>query len=127
MSGAAETLAELCRQNIPVGVLSNSIYRPAVLTYELEKQGLAEHLQFVMSSAEHGIRKPDPLLFELAAKKLGRKSDDIWFVGDKAEIDVNGAKSAGMIPVWFQPDATSPLPCAGITGWHEFLSLFLNG
>jgi putative hydrolase of the HAD superfamily len=124
MPGAKEALAELWRHGIPVGVLSNSIYRPSVLLYELKKQELAEHLKFVMSSAEHGVRKPDPLIFKLAATKLQVPPTDIWFVGDKLEIDVHGSQSAGMTPVWFQPQAASPMPCTGVADWRELLHLY---
>ena len=124
MPGAEKALAELQRQGIPVGVLSNSIYRPAVLLYELEKQGLSRSLQFVMSSAEHGVRKPDPILFELAAVKLGRQAADIWFVGDKLEIDVKGAEAAGMAPIWFHPPALTTWPYAGVSGWTDFVKLW---
>jgi FMN phosphatase YigB (HAD superfamily) len=72
-----------------------------VLRYELEKHGLVEHLQLVMVSAEYAVRKPNVLLFDTAAAKLGMKPQDIWFIGDRWEIDIAGGKAAGMTPVWF--------------------------
>jgi putative hydrolase of the HAD superfamily len=124
MPGAAEALNTLRYHDTAIGVLSNSMYRPGVLWYELKKQGLAEHLQFVMSSAEHGLRKPDPLLFGVAAAKLGRQAADIWFVGDKLEIDVKGARAAGMTSVWFKPTASAPLPCMGAASWSDLIRLY---
>ena len=123
MTGAAEALDELHRSGIPIGVVSNSIFRSGTLQYELAKRGLAEHLQFVITSAEYSVRKPGPLLFDLAVAKLARKPGDIWFVGDRLEIDVHGAKSAGMVPVWFQPPGDSSASCLSVADWNEFLDL----
>jgi putative hydrolase of the HAD superfamily len=101
MPGAVDVLKELHERRIPTGVVSNCSFGPHVIRYELEKHGLAEHFQFVMVSAEYAVRKPNVLLFDTAAAKLGMKPQDIWFIGDRWEIDIAGAKAAGMTPVWF--------------------------
>src|SRR5262249_5518616 len=55
MPGAVEVLEELHERRIPTGVVSNCSFGPHVIRYELEKHGLAEHLQFVMVSAEYAV------------------------------------------------------------------------
>jgi len=49
------------------------------------------------------VRKPNRLLFETAAARIGAEPDDIWFVGDSLDVDVAGARAAGMTTVWLRP------------------------
>jgi len=125
MPGAREALEEFHRGGVPIAVLSNCASGPEVIRYELEKYGLAEHLAFVMVSAEYAVRKPNVLLFDTAAARLGVEPQDIWFVGDRLDTDVAGAKTAGMTPIWFHPDGA--VPSAGaitVTSWSELSTLF---
>ncbi|HEY1241569.1 MAG TPA: HAD family hydrolase [Bryobacteraceae bacterium] len=102
MPGAREALNEFHRFGIPMGVVSNCSFGPEVIRYELEKHALADHLKFVMVSAEYAVRKPNALLFTTAAARLGVSPEEIWFVGDLPDIDVAGAKAAHMKPVWLR-------------------------
>ena len=98
--GAGQALKEFREAGIPMGVVSNCSFRSEVIRYELDKYGLAKHLSFVMVSAEYAVRKPNPLLFSTAAARLGVEPDEIWFVGDRLDVDIAGAKAAHMKPVW---------------------------
>jgi FMN phosphatase YigB (HAD superfamily) len=108
MPGAGAALDVLHDHRVPVAVVSNSSFGPDVIAYELDKHGLAEHLAFVMVSADYAVRKPTRLLFETAAARIGVAPSDIWFVGDSLAADVTGARAAGMVAVWMKPrdDAT---------------------
>jgi len=108
MPGARETLEQLRRSGVRMGVVSNCSFSQDVLRYELGKHGLAERLEFIVVSAEYSVRKPNVLLFEMAAAKLGVACNDIWFVGDRLDTDVAGAKAAGMKAVRFQPGNATP-------------------
>ena len=123
MPGAREALEEFHRQGLRIGVVSNCSFGQDAIRYELAKHGLAEHLEFVMVSAEYAVRKPNPLLFETAAGKLGLAPRDIWFVGDRLDADVAGAKAAGMTAVWFCPSKDEPSNSADVvvTGWADLL------
>jgi putative hydrolase of the HAD superfamily len=100
MPGVLQALSEFHQRGIPMGVVSNSSFRSEVIRYELDKHGLAEHLEFVMVSAEYAVRKPNVLLFTTAAARLGLTPEEIWFVGDRLDTDIAGASSARMIPIW---------------------------
>ena len=100
MAGAREALDELHRAGITLGVVSNSSFRGEVIRHELSKHGLDDHLSIVVASADYAVRKPNPLLYEAAAGLLGICATDIWFVGDRLDTDVAGARAAGMYPVW---------------------------
>jgi putative hydrolase of the HAD superfamily len=104
MPGAADALRELSRRGIPMGVVSNSSFSKHVIKHELAKHGLSQYLSAVVVSAEYGVRKPNPLLFEAAAALLGVGARDVWFVGDRLDTDMAGARAAGMVPIWYGPN-----------------------
>jgi HAD superfamily hydrolase (TIGR01549 family) len=62
----------------------------------LEKLGLAERLDVVMTSREAGVTKPHRGIFEAALQAAGVGPGEALYVGDQYEIDVLGAAGAGM-------------------------------
>jgi putative hydrolase of the HAD superfamily len=129
MPGARRTLEALHAAGVPVAVLSNSSFGAPVIRHEIAKHGLAEHLAFVMVSADYVVRKPNPLLFEVAGRRLGVAPGDIWFVGDRLDTDVAGARAAGMRTVWLRPPgAIDPRaadePDLVVRDWAELLRCF---
>jgi putative hydrolase of the HAD superfamily len=128
MAGAREALEEFHRCGLRIGVVSNCSFGQDVIRYELAKHGLAEHLEFTMVSAEYAVRKPHPLLFETAAARLGVDARDIWFVGDRLDADVAGAKAAGMTAVWFCPSIGEESDSADmvVSGWGDLVLKLLH-
>jgi len=123
MPGALEALTEFHRRGIPMAVVSNSSFGPEVIRYELEKYGLASHLAFVMVSAEYAVRKPNVLLFSTAAARLGVAPEDIWFVGDRLDTDVAGARAAQMNPIWLRggDSVESGANARTASSWHDII------
>ena len=122
--GAREALEYWYRAGIPMAVVSNSSFGTSVIEYELAQYGLTAHLAFVMVSADYAVRKPNPLLFEVAAARLGVAASEIWFVGDRLDTDVAGAKASGMTAVWFNPEGLQdPDQHADLTvaSWDELV------
>ena len=62
----------------------------------LERAGLRDLLDGVVSSAATGARKPDPAIFERALELAGCEPDEALHVGDTPEEDVAGAEAAGI-------------------------------
>jgi HAD superfamily hydrolase (TIGR01662 family) len=124
MPGAREALQQFHRAALPMAVVSNSSFGEHVIRYELEKYWLTEHLAFVMVSADYSVRKPNAMLFEVAAARLGVPARDIWFVGDRLDTDIAGAKAAGMIAVWLNRDGDQS-PSAdvdlSVSDWDAFV------
>jgi putative hydrolase of the HAD superfamily len=125
MPGAREALGQFRQLGTPMAVLSNTSFGEPVIRYELGKHGLAEYLEFVMVSSDYSIRKPNALLFETAAARLGIEPKDIWFVGDRLDTDVIGAKAAGMKAVWLRSHSVSEAPAHGAdliaTDWPDLV------
>jgi FMN phosphatase YigB (HAD superfamily) len=57
------------------------------------------HVDFVGSSERWGVRKPEPAFFERIVEELGRTPDEIAYVGDRVDNDVEPALAAGMVAV----------------------------
>lgn len=124
MPGAKKALEHFHRSGVPMAVVSNTSFGEPVIRYELDKYGLTEHLAFVLVSSDYSVRKPNGLLFDTAAARLRVSPENIWFVGDRLDTDVTGAKGAGMKAVWFNPDQrTDPSALAdlSVSHWDEFV------
>jgi putative hydrolase of the HAD superfamily len=65
----------------------------------LEGLGVSDLLDTVVSSAEVGLHKPDPRIFELACSRIGAAPSRAAHVGDHYYADYVGALAAGLRPV----------------------------
>ena len=130
MPGAPATLDAIHAAGVPIAVLSNSAFASDVIRHDLAKHGLADRLAFVMVTADYVVRKPNALLFETAAARLGVPAKEIWFVGDRLDTDVAGARAAGMVSVWLEPTGTRQsdtpdlTPDLAVRDWRELLNYF---
>ena len=107
MPGVHEALRAIRDMGLPVTVVSNSSFRGEIIRYELTRHGLAEYFTSIVASADYAVRKPNPLLFEAAAALIDVRPSEVWFVGDRLDTDVLGARAAGMQPVWFARSDTA--------------------
>ena len=89
-----------------LAVVSNFDYTP-MARHVLEREGVADLFETVVVSDEVGWRKPKPIIFELALKRMGTGARDALFVGDRADIDVAGAQGVGMAAAWINRDASA--------------------
>lgn len=118
-----DVMEALKEKEIPAGIVSNSAFSGSVLRKELEKQGLIDNFQFVMSSADYGFRKPHPVIFLTAASKLNLHPREIWFVGDSIRDDIVGSLGVGMVPVWYNPQNNKTagiIPKFVYETWRDF-------
>jgi putative hydrolase of the HAD superfamily len=76
---------------------------------KLRHTGLDREVAGWVISEGAGIRKPDPRIFQLAASRAGRSLDGAWVIGDSAEADIGGARSAGLPGVWLHRGRAWPL------------------
>jgi len=91
-----ETRAVLERmraRDFKMGVVSNAT---DLTKRVLDNLDLTRFFDFVIVSAEVGYRKPDPAIFNIAAKKGEASLYRSLHVGDKYSVDVLGARRAGM-------------------------------
>jgi putative hydrolase of the HAD superfamily len=79
----------------------------------LARVGLAPLLDGVVASASAGARKPDAAIFERALALAGVAPSEALHAGDSIEDDVEGARAAGITPVFLSRDGGAAPP--GVT------------
>ena len=62
---------------------------------ELHKAGLADYFDPIVVSADHGFRKPDRRLFQIALDGLGVAAENAMYVGNDMHRDIFGAREIG--------------------------------
>ena len=95
--GVKETLAELHRRGLRLGVCSNKAVKfSKELAHSL---GIGVYLGVILGPEDAGgIPKPDPTMLLEASRRLGVTPSETVYVGDMS-IDVHAGRNAG-IPVW---------------------------
>jgi putative hydrolase of the HAD superfamily len=95
-----QVLAALRARGYTLGVVSNADGRVAG---DLTTRNIAEHFTAVIDSHVVGVEKPDRRIFELALAACAARPDEAIFIGDIYEIDVQGARNAGLTPLLLDP------------------------
>jgi HAD superfamily hydrolase (TIGR01509 family) len=98
--GTEATLQRLKRAGVRLGVVSNSDGRAEEA---LIASGLRDAFEVVVDSAIAGVEKPDPRIFLGALAALDVAPEDALYVGDLYEVDVAGARAAGMTAALVDP------------------------
>ncbi|MGE3984470.1 MAG: HAD family hydrolase [Dehalococcoidia bacterium] len=94
--GMADALDDLNAMEVRLACVSNAFMGFETLERILDAKGLGKHLEFVISSADTGIRKPHEAIYLAAATRLGLAPEEIVYVGDRVSADVEGPAAIGM-------------------------------
>ncbi|GLZ41698.1 HAD family hydrolase [Actinokineospora sp. NBRC 105648] len=76
--------------------------------------GLARFFDAVVSAGELGAAKPDPVIFHTACEQLGVEPDHAAHVGDRLDLDAQGARDAGLHGIWLDRTHTGDPEQAGV-------------
>jgi putative hydrolase of the HAD superfamily len=95
---------ELRRGGVRMGLLSNSVGEASVYDRVL----MAELFDDVVISSEVGLRKPEPAIYELAARRLGLPPAACVYVDDIGG-NLKPARALGMATVLHRGDAEATL------------------
>ena len=93
-----------------LGVISNSTEE---LLDRLRDMEIARYFDSITYSQEAGANKPDPVIFQLALKRAGRRPEETMHIGNTYDDDVVGARTVGIAPILVdredgRPDADCP-------------------
>ena len=124
--GICSLLQFLRKQNVRMGIVSNTMFPAAFLKDELRRCRLLQYFEFVVASADYGIRKPHPLIFSAALARLDLPAKLVWFAGDKLEYDIKGANDAGLFSVWYNRKngkRTKERPALEISCWDQLTGI----
>jgi putative hydrolase of the HAD superfamily len=86
-------LEALSRRGLRLGVISNWDHRLRPL---LRRLNLESRFEVIVVSCDFGRPKPDPGIFLEAATRFGLPPESLLHLGDSPEMDVAGARSAGL-------------------------------
>lgn len=108
-----DALARLRAAGLRLGVVSNSDGR---VEEALAAAGLRKYFDVVVDSTLAGVEKPDPAIFLPALQRLGVLPEEALYVGDLYDVDVVGARAAGIPAVLLVPANATPQPgCASVS------------
>jgi len=103
--GVVEAVRQLADDGLKLGIISNAIYHP-FLDWSLEKFGIADAFELVVTSASAGLYKSRVELYQYTTDELGSSVDRTIHIGDSYRFDVLGARAAGLKTVWFDTGHT---------------------
>jgi FMN phosphatase YigB (HAD superfamily) len=81
-----------------IGVVTNGT--TAQQTLKIQTVGLEPYVDAVVISEAEGVKKPNPLIFHIAARRLGAELTGGWMVGDHPTADISGGREAGLKTGW---------------------------
>lgn len=88
-----------------LAVVSNSTSEAHVRRL-LDRAGILDYFERVVSSGTEGVAKPSPEIFHRAVSRLGLKPEECLYVGNLPQTDAVGAARAGLRSVWLHRDGT---------------------
>jgi FMN hydrolase / 5-amino-6-(5-phospho-D-ribitylamino)uracil phosphatase len=115
----AACLQRLARR-YPIASLSNG-------NADLSRIGLDHLFRARVAAHAHGASKPDAVLFHIACRELGCHPHEVVHVGDDAELDVRGARGAGLHAVWINrgghawPGSDHPVTVPDLDAFERWL------
>ncbi len=99
-----EALLSSLRGDYSLGLVTNGA--SDTQRTSLRTLGLEQAFASVTISGEIGCVKPDPAIFEAALGELRAEPWRTWHIGDHPVTDVEGARAAGITPVWLNRNSS---------------------
>ena len=124
-SDVLPALSALSALGLRLTVVSNA---NGTLCAHMERLGLARHVHCVLDSHEFGVEKPDPRLFQIALDRSGAEASTTIHVGDLYQVDVVGARAAGVRGVLLDPQGLyDDVDCPRIRSLDELVHRIKEG
>jgi len=112
-SDAVQTLSLLRTSGLKLGLITNGSIR--MQSRKLQCLALSPLFDTTLISDAEGVSKPDRQIFHRALERLHTDPAQAVFVGDHPEVDVAGARAAGMQAVWRRdPNVTRVVEADGV-------------
>lgn len=99
--GIGDFLHYLESRGIRTGVISNISYDESVVKDHIRTLIPDHSFEFILATSSYLYRKPHPGIFRPALEMADLPPEDVWYIGDDYKCDVEGARNAGLFPVWY--------------------------
>jgi putative hydrolase of the HAD superfamily len=121
---------DVLRERYPLAAVTDA--QSAYARAELHKVGLLHYFDPIIVSGDHGYRKPDRRLFQLALDEMGVAAEHALYVGNDMHRDIFGAQEAGMTTVMVESDQGADVyldcvPDYTITDLRDLLTILGDG
>ena len=70
---------------------------------KLTLSGMKPYFETLTVSEEVGVKKPNPKIFQYALRKAHATAEESLMIGDEMDVDIDGARAAGIDTVLFNP------------------------
>jgi putative hydrolase of the HAD superfamily len=91
-----DTLNALKNLGLKLGIVSNTFVNRSSLEKHLSQLNILNFFTVRLYSYEFSLRKPDPEMFKVAAERIGEAVNNILYVGDRVDKDIEPAVRSGM-------------------------------
>jgi putative hydrolase of the HAD superfamily len=117
---------DVLQARCPLAIVTDA--QSAYARGELHKVGLLGYFDPIIVSGDHGYRKPDRRLFQLALGGMGAAAENTLYVGNDMYRDIYGAQEAGLTTVMFDSDQGEKIyrdcqPDYTITDFRDLLQI----
>lgn len=81
-----------------MGIISNGDLDHQAL--KLEKMGIREYFEAIITAGDAGVAKPDIRIFEIACEKAGVLPEECFYIRDDYKTDIHPCREAGIRGIW---------------------------
>lgn len=128
LAGFGMRLVHALKQTIKLGVIANQNYGTK---QRLKNWGLLPFFEMIAASAELGLAKPDPAIFEWALKQAACSPQNAVMVGDRMDNDMAPANRLGIhtirlkrgLGTYHEPQSDDEVPEYTVSTLAELLEL----
>lgn len=90
----ATDILDYLRPNYKLHIITNGFQE--IQEKKLRKSGIHGYFDQVIDSEMAGVKKPNPIIFEMALDKAKTKATNSLMIGDSLEADILGAQASGL-------------------------------
>jgi HAD superfamily hydrolase (TIGR01549 family) len=110
---AVELVTQALKLGYQVGIATNPLFPLTAIQQRLDWAGLAvdqHNFALVPSYSSFHFAKPNPAYFAEFLAQMGWPEGPIVMVGDKADVDIAGARQLGLVTFWTPSKLDAPWP-----------------
>lgn len=123
-NGSLTLLKQTKKSGIKIAVVTNLTAQ--IQLQKLEQLKISDYVDFLISSEEAGVEKPDPRIFNLALEKINVNPTEICYIGDEEIADIQGARALDMTTVYLHKDPPNDKETLWIRNFGELRHFLLD-